>query len=111
MSRERLAAAIRSRRERAGFTQEEMANSCGMSKKTYQRIEQGKTDIKLSQYESILRSLNLSELDLVLDKLDYDDVSNVDLLALSRLLPKRTRRLMIDLFFSLHADINQNKSK
>lgn len=40
--------------------QEEMAKSCGMSKKTYQRIEQGKTDIKLSQYESILRALNLS---------------------------------------------------
>ncbi|MBF4349363.1 XRE family transcriptional regulator, partial [Vibrio anguillarum] len=39
MSRESLVRAIKKRRNLAGLTQDEVAELCGMSKKTYQRIE------------------------------------------------------------------------
>ncbi|AQM21502.1 MULTISPECIES: helix-turn-helix domain-containing protein [Vibrio] len=111
MSRESLVRAIKKRRNLAGLTQDEVAELCGMSKKTYQRIEQCKTDIKLSQYESIIRALNVSEIDLLLDKLGYDNASEVDVLAASRLLPQKTRRLLIEFLISLHADLSINNRK
>lgn len=37
------------RRKEHGLSREQMANIAGMSVKTYQRIERGESDLKLSQ--------------------------------------------------------------
>ncbi|NAW80782.1 helix-turn-helix domain-containing protein, partial [Vibrio sp. V43_P6S15P86] len=59
--------ALIARRKASGLSREQMANIAGMSVKTYQRIERGESDLKLSQYRSILRSLHLTDLDIALD--------------------------------------------
>ncbi|MCV6004570.1 helix-turn-helix domain-containing protein, partial [Escherichia coli] len=67
--------ALIARRKASGLSREQMANIAGMSVKTYQRIERGESDLKLSQYRSILRSLHLTDLDIALDIRDVQHVT------------------------------------
>ena len=49
MSQEPIVIALIERRKQANLSQEKLAFSSGMSLKTYQRIERGEADIKMSQ--------------------------------------------------------------
>ncbi|MGU3847123.1 transcriptional regulator, partial [Vibrio diabolicus] len=69
----------------------------GMSVKTYQRIERGESDLKLSQYRSILRSLHLTDLDIALDIRDVQHVTADDLMAVARLLSPEAQSLLVRL--------------
>ncbi|EMB9232739.1 helix-turn-helix transcriptional regulator [Vibrio alginolyticus] len=89
--------ALIARRKSNGLSREQMANIAGMSVKTYQRIERGESDLKLSQYRAILRSLNLTDLDIALDVRDVQHVTANDLTAVARLLSPEAQSLLVRL--------------
>ncbi|MFH4853364.1 helix-turn-helix transcriptional regulator [Vibrio diabolicus] len=89
--------ALIARRKASGLSREQMANIAGMSVKTYQRIERGESDLKLSQYRSILRSLHLTDLDIALDIRDVQHVTADDLMAVARLLSPEAQSLLVRL--------------
>ncbi|HHF0552925.1 MULTISPECIES: helix-turn-helix domain-containing protein [unclassified Vibrio] len=89
--------ALIARRKASGLSREQMANIAGMSVKTYQRIERGESDLKLSQYRSILRSLHLTDLDIALDIRDVQHVTAGDLMAVARLLSPEAQSLLVRL--------------
>ncbi|HHF2871135.1 TPA: helix-turn-helix domain-containing protein [Vibrio diabolicus] len=89
--------ALIARRKASGLSREQMANIAGMSVKTYQRIERGESDLKLSQYRSILRSLHLTDLDIALDIRGVQHVTADDLMAVARLLSPEAQSLLVRL--------------
>lgn len=89
--------ALIARRKLNGLSREQMANIAGMSVKTYQRIERGESDLKLSQYRAILRSLHLTDLDIALDVRDVQHVTANDLTAVARLLSPEAQSLLVRL--------------
>lgn len=50
---------IKSKRREKGITQKEVANFVGVSEMTYIRIENGQSDLKLSQYIDICKFLGV----------------------------------------------------
>ncbi|XEV15235.1 helix-turn-helix transcriptional regulator [Vibrio alginolyticus] len=89
--------ALIARRKSNRLSREQMANIAGMSVKTYQRIERGESDLKLSQYRAILRSLHLTDLDIALDVRDVQHVTANDLTAVARLLSPEAQSLLVRL--------------
>ncbi len=100
MSQEPIVMALIERRKQANLSQEKLASGAGMSLKTYQRIERGEADIKMSQYRSIVRTLKVTDLDVVLDVVGASQVSAEDVSAVSRLLTNEERMLLIKLILA-----------
>ncbi len=86
MPQEPVVMALIERRKQASLSQEKLASLAGMSLKTYQRIERGEADIKMSQYRAITRTLKVTDLDIVLDTLHASHTTDEDVAAASRLL-------------------------
>ncbi|OLQ93770.1 transcriptional regulator [Vibrio ponticus] len=86
---------ITTRRKLAKLTRQQMADVAGMSLKTYQRIERGESDMKISQYRSIIRALNLTDLDIALDVKEIQPFTNADLLAAARLLSPEAQAMLV----------------
>ncbi|MGD8109398.1 helix-turn-helix domain-containing protein [Vibrio sp. TRT 17S01] len=107
MSKNSLARAIKKRRDFAGLTQNEAAKACHLALKTYQRIERGETDIRWSQYQSIIKGLKTTELDLLLDRMEYENPNESDVFSATRLLPQKLRRIFIDLFVELRNELDR----
>ncbi len=99
--------ALIKRRKAHGFSRDQIAQMAGMSVKTYQRIERGESDLKLSQYRSILRALNVSDLDIVLDVRGVEQVTENDLTTIARLLSPEAQSLLVRLL-SLILDKRQS---
>ncbi|GEM76576.1 helix-turn-helix transcriptional regulator [Vibrio sagamiensis] len=97
------------RRKALNLSREKMANIAGMSTKTYQRIERGESDLKLSQYRSILRALNLTDIDIALDIKGVSNVVAEDIVAASRLLPPEAQYLLVRLIFMTFKDPSSNQ--
>ncbi|MGR5443338.1 helix-turn-helix domain-containing protein [Vibrio jasicida] len=98
------------RRKEKGMSREQMAKVAGMSEKTYQRIERGESDLKLSQYRSILRTLNLTDLDIALDARGVSNISPEDVASAARLLSPEAQSLLTKLIFLvLEQQKNDNK--
>ncbi|MDW1813726.1 transcriptional regulator, partial [Vibrio sp. Vb2362] len=57
----------------------------------------GESDLKLSQYRAILRSLHLTDLDIALDVRDVQHVTANDLTAVARLLSPEAQSLLVRL--------------
>lgn len=51
---------LRYARKQKGFTQVELAEKLGLTQTSYQRMETGKHDIKLSTIYNICKTLNIS---------------------------------------------------
>lgn len=100
MSQEPIVMALIERRKRANLSQDKLAASAGMSLKTYQRIERGEADIKMSQYRSIIRTLKATDLDVVLDVVGASHATAEDVAAVSRLLTNEERMLLIKLILA-----------
>ncbi|MEF1341329.1 helix-turn-helix transcriptional regulator [Vibrio rotiferianus] len=94
------------RRKEQGVSREKMAQAAGMSLKTYQRIERGESDMKLSQYSAILRALQLTDLDVALDIRDIEHVVAEDVLTAARLLSPDAQTLLTKLIFLVHKNSN-----
>ncbi|MCG9553609.1 helix-turn-helix transcriptional regulator [Vibrio sp. Isolate31] len=101
MSQEPIIIALTERRKQANLSQEKLASSAGMSLKTYQRIERGEADIKMSQYRSITRTLKITDLDVVLDIFGTSQATPEDMAAVCRLLSSEERVLLIKLILSV----------
>ncbi|MFA0059090.1 helix-turn-helix transcriptional regulator [Vibrio cyclitrophicus] len=101
MSQEPIVIALIERRKQANLSQEKLAFSSEMSLKTYQRIERGEADIKMSQYRSIMRTLKVTDLDVVLDVVGASQPTEADVAAASRLLSSEERMLLIKLILSV----------
>ncbi|MGP8308524.1 helix-turn-helix transcriptional regulator [Vibrio sp. YIC-376] len=99
--------ALIKRRKEQGLSREQIAQMAGMSVKTYQRIERGESDLKLSQYRSILRSLQLTDLDIALDIRGVEHVSENDLASIARVLSPEAQSLLVRL---LSLILEQHKS-
>ena len=83
------------RRKLANISRAEITEIAGMSLKTYQRIERGESDMKLSQYRSIVRALNLTDLDIALDIIGIQTTTSADLVAACRLLNRDAQSALI----------------
>jgi transcriptional regulator with XRE-family HTH domain len=56
---------IKELRDRAGYSQEEMAEKMGLSQSAYARFELSKTKIDLDRLESFAKQLNISLIDVI----------------------------------------------
>lgn len=90
---------ITRRRKEAGMTRANIADIAGMSLKTYQRIERGESDMKLTQFRAILRALKITDLDVFLDSHGVENIHSADVAAASRLLGKEAQFLLTKLIF------------
>ena len=100
---------IMERRKQAGLSQEKVAKLAGMSTKTYQRIERGESDLKLSQYRAILRTLNMTHLDVAMDELSVRKVESDDLVSAVRLLDKESKLLLIRFILQISKGKNSKR--
>ncbi|MDA0148985.1 helix-turn-helix domain-containing protein [Vibrio sp. LaRot3] len=91
--------AIINRRKSAGLSRVDIANIAGMSLKTYQRIERGESDMKISQYRSIIRAMKMTDLDIALDIRDTQQVTAEDVTAASRLLNQEAQAMLVKFLF------------
>lgn len=104
MSYEPLIQAIKARREAAGLSQEQAAEMTGVSLKTYQRIERGDTDMKMSHYRALLQTLKLTDLDISLDMLGVEKTTPWDVAAAARTLPPDIRSVLVSLIMMIYRD-------
>lgn len=86
---------LRRFRELAGMTRKEMALKTNISIATIQRIESGSTDMKVSQLEAYLKALNITLIDVHLAAQSNDYVTDEELAAAARLLPKKKRDALL----------------
>lgn len=66
-----------------------------MSDKTYQRIEQGCSDMRLSQYRALINACQMTDLDVSLDLLGVESATAEDVASASRLLLPITRLRLV----------------
>lgn len=104
MSYDPLIQAIRKRREAAGVTQEEAAKMTGMSLKTYQRIENGLTELKMSHYRILIDNLKVTDLDISLDMIGVHGATAWDVAAAARTLPPEIRTTLVTLIMMIYRD-------
>jgi len=106
MSQESFIAAVKKRRELAEISQAQAAEMIGLSLKTYQRIENGQTDIKMTHYRRLLKMLNVTELDLCLDVMGVEGATPWDVAAAARTLPPDVRTILVTLIMMLERHRN-----
>ncbi|HBC3836250.1 TPA: helix-turn-helix transcriptional regulator [Vibrio parahaemolyticus] len=104
MSYEPLINAIKERREAAGLTQLQTADMIGVSLKTYQRIERGETEMKMSHYRILVEKLKTTDLDISLDMLGVDKTTPWDVAAAARTLPPEVRTVLVSLLMMIYRD-------
>lgn len=104
MSYDPLIQAIKSRREAAGVSQAQAAEMTGVSLKTYQRIERGETDMKMSHYRTLLQNFKVTDLDISLDMLGIDKTTAWDVAAAARTLPPEIRTVLVSLIMMIHRE-------
>ncbi len=88
---------LRRYRENKGISQDKMSTLTGMSVSTIQRIENGRTDMKLSQYRSYLNVLNMSDMDVSIALFSHEFVTEKekDVAAMARQFPLKVKRVII----------------
>ncbi|OCH08112.1 hypothetical protein A6D98_09895 [Aliivibrio fischeri] len=111
MSYEPLINAIKKRREAAGISQMEAAKMAGMSLKTYQRIENGSTDMKMSHYRTLVQNLKTTDLDISLDMLGVDAATPWDVAAAARTLTPEVRNVLVSLIMMIYRDKDNDLRK
>ncbi|WP_412497259.1 helix-turn-helix domain-containing protein [Vibrio fluvialis] len=94
--------ALKQRRESNGLTQEYIAERIGLSLKTYQRIERGETDMRMSHYRAMVEALQTTDLDISLDMIGMDMATPWDVAAAARVLPPEVRTMLVSLIMMMH---------
>lgn len=97
--------ALIARRKAAEKTQEEAASMAGLSLKTYQRIENGTADIRLTNYLALIRGLKVTDLDIALDSLGVSGATPWDVAAASRVLPPEARAALVSMIMIIYRDV------
>lgn len=109
MSNDPLIQALRKRREAAGVTQEAAAKMIGMSLKTYQRIENGMTELKMAHYRVLLKQLKVTDLDIALDMIGVHGATPWDVAAAARTLPADVRATLVTLIMMIYRNENNTQ--
>lgn len=104
MSYDPLIQALKKRREAAGLSQLQTANMIGVSLKTYQRIERGETELKMSHYRILVEKLKTTDLDISLDMLGVDKTTPWNVAAAARTLPPEVRTVLVSLLMMIYRD-------
>ncbi|TPB41783.1 helix-turn-helix transcriptional regulator [Vibrio parahaemolyticus] len=104
MSYELLINALKRRREAAEMTQAQAADLAGVSLKTYQRIERGDTDMKMSHYRALINGLKVTDLDVSLDMIGIAGATPWDVAAAARTMPPEARTMLVSLIMMLYRD-------
>ncbi len=99
-----LIQAIKSRREASRLSQAQFASMAGVSLKTYQRIERGETDLKMSHYRSLIQNLKVTDLDISLDMLEVEGATPWDVAAAARTLPPEVRTVLVTMIMMIYRD-------
>lgn len=86
---------LRRYRENVGISQDKMAILTGMSESTIQRIESGRSDMKLSQYRSYLTVLEMSDMDVSVALFSHEFVTEKDVAAMARKFPLRVKKVIV----------------
>lgn len=107
MSYDPLIQALKERREAAGLSQLQTADMIGISLKTYQRIERGETDMKMSHYRVLVEKLKTTDLDISLDMLGIDKTTPWDVAAAARTLPPEVRTVLVSLIMMIYREKTQ----
>ncbi|MGR3172432.1 helix-turn-helix transcriptional regulator [Vibrio vulnificus] len=102
MSYDPLIEALKQRREAAGLSQAQAADLVGVSLKTFQRIERGETDMKMSHYRMLVEKLKTTDLDISLDMLGIDKTTPWDVAAAARTLPPDVRTVLVSLIMIIY---------
>ncbi|MFW0985587.1 helix-turn-helix transcriptional regulator [Vibrio parahaemolyticus] len=102
MSYDPLITALKERREAAGLSQKNIAEMIGVTLKTYQRIERGETDLKMSHYRILVEKLKTTDLDISLDMLGVDKTTPWDVAAAARTLPPEVRTALVSMLMILY---------
>lgn len=100
-----IISALIARRKGSGVTQEEAASMAGLSLKTYQRIENGTADIRLTNYLALIRGLKITDLDIALDSLGVSGATPWDVAAASRVLPPEARAAIVSMIMIIYRDV------
>lgn len=104
MAYDPLISALKKRREAAGLSQKQVADLIGISLKTYERIERGETDMKMSHYRILVEKLKITDLDISLDMLGIDKTTPWDVAAAARTLPPEVRTVLVSLIMMIYRD-------
>ncbi|WP_313895358.1 helix-turn-helix domain-containing protein [Vibrio parahaemolyticus] len=91
-------------KEAAGLSQTQFAKMAGVSLKTYQRIERGETDLKMSHYRNLIQNLKITDLDVSLDIIGVDMATPWDVAAAARTLPPEVRTVLVTLIMMMYRD-------
>lgn len=102
MSYDPLITALKERRQAAGLSQKNIAEMIGVTLKTYQRIERGETDMKMSHYRILVEKLKTTDLDISLDMLGVDKTTPWDVAAAARTLPPEVRTALVSMLMILY---------
>ncbi|WP_182027483.1 helix-turn-helix domain-containing protein [Vibrio rotiferianus] len=86
---------LRRYRENKGISQDKMSILTGISVSTIQRIESGRSDMKLSQYRSYLTVLEMSDMDVSIALFSHEFVTEKDVAAMARKFPLQVKRVIV----------------
>ncbi|HCG7105002.1 TPA: helix-turn-helix transcriptional regulator [Vibrio parahaemolyticus] len=86
---------LRRYRENKGISQDKMSVLTGISVSTIQRIESGRSDMKLSQYRSYLTVLEMSDMDVSIALFSHEFVTEKDVAAMARKFPLQVKRVIV----------------
>ncbi|MBN3492049.1 helix-turn-helix domain-containing protein [Vibrio neptunius] len=78
-------------------TQEQIATQTGISLSSYQRIEQGNRDPRLSELKVLLEYYNVTWLDVAWAELGKRSISEIDLAAAMKHVPAHIRQPILEL--------------
>ncbi|WP_330959051.1 helix-turn-helix domain-containing protein [Photobacterium sp. 53610] len=93
-----------------GITQEQAAKQCQVSLSTMQRIEQGKTDMTLSQFRRMCAFYGVTSLDVSLGEMRYRQTVAADIAATARMLPRQVREGFVSLMVTVAEELQRHGS-
>ena len=84
-------------------SQEQIAQQSGISLSSYQRIEQGKRDPRLSELNALLKCYKITWLDFAWAEVGKRPINEKDLAAVVKHVPEHIRKPLIELIKALKA--------
>ena len=97
----RVVAVLRRFRELAGLTQKDMAIRTGIPESTIQKIESGKSEMKLSQLSKYMNALEITLIDIDMATQRGDYILEKDIAAAARLLSPKERRALLRFIYDM----------
>jgi len=90
--------------EAQNLAKPERAKLALVSDKTWQRIENGTSDIKLRHFSALMKGLRLTPLDIALRMEGIKETTAYDVAAAAKVLPPEARTMLVNLIMIMHRD-------